>query len=229
MNPYIKGENNPKARLTVEKVRNARVEYELYKGVGDPMPGKNNNRVISAAKLARKYRVAASTMWGILSRKTWRFVNVLIVLSPLMFSGCRGLDRLTGGGDDEPAPVTAPQPLRILGAWDGSVFSGQIPVNNGMALVNVSITTQDVGNVAGTYTFSYDNSDQPGGPPPTVFAQGTLTGTIDVAGAFSYATEESSSCHGSGAGTVVGNTMTVTWTGQSGCDFWFTGSGDLAK
>lgn len=73
-NPYIKGENNPRARLTVEKVRDARTEYELYRDVVEPLPGKHNNRAVSAAKLAKKYRVAVSTMMSVLMRKTWRYV-----------------------------------------------------------------------------------------------------------------------------------------------------------
>jgi hypothetical protein len=229
MNPYIKGENNPKARLTVEKVRNARIEYELYKGVSEPKPGKHNNRAISAVKLAKKYRVSASTMWGLLARKTWRFVSVAIVL-PLLFSGCRGLDRLMGEKDDDPAPVAAPAPLQILGAWAGELFSGQVLINGGVIDADIAITSQTDGAVSGTWVLSVEQSDQPEGPPPIIVAQGTLTGTVDAVGAFSYAIIESETCNqGTATGTATGSTMTVTWTGQSGCDFWFTGTGELSK
>lgn len=71
---YSKGENNSRAKLTVEKVRTARVEYEMYHNVKEPLPGKHNNRAVSIAKLAKAYRVGVTTMQLLLKRKTWRFV-----------------------------------------------------------------------------------------------------------------------------------------------------------
>lgn len=157
-----------------------------------------------------------------------RLVGVILVA--VMFTGCRGLDRLTGGGDDNsPAPVTAPAPLQILGAWEGELFSGQILINGGVIDADVVIASQTEGAVSGTWVLSVEVSDQPDGPPPILVSQGTLTGTVDAAGAFSYALEESPTCHGTAVGTVSGQTMTVTWTGQTGCNFWFTGTGTLSK
>lgn len=70
-----KGENNGRAKLTVEKVKEIRRYWLLYGGRGDPKPGKHNNRITSANKLAREYRVGQTTMRLLLNGKTWQGVK----------------------------------------------------------------------------------------------------------------------------------------------------------
>lgn len=75
MNRFIKGENNPKAKLTVSRVRRIRKIYEAYKGIPDPLPNHGGrNCVISAKKLAKRFNLHPSTMKDLLARRSWKFV-----------------------------------------------------------------------------------------------------------------------------------------------------------
>lgn len=66
------GQENGRAKLTEEKIKEAREIWEIFKGRLEWKEGKNNNHVISVSKLARKYRVAHSTMWEVLTGNTWK-------------------------------------------------------------------------------------------------------------------------------------------------------------
>lgn len=85
-NHQVKGENNPKAKLTVEEVKEIRTIWKTYKGIHEPKMGKPtkgqarypglynapNNRATSAKKLARLYQVKPSTITSIVLGQTWK-------------------------------------------------------------------------------------------------------------------------------------------------------------
>lgn len=73
-NFQARGENNPRAVLTVAKVREIREVWALFGDRRQPLPGKHNNHVVSVQKLAEEYGVGYGTMQSLLSRKTWRYV-----------------------------------------------------------------------------------------------------------------------------------------------------------
>lgn len=71
----IRGENNPMVKLTVSKVRRIRKIYEAYKGIPDPLPNHGGrNCVISAKKLAIRFKLHPSTMKDLLAKRSWKFV-----------------------------------------------------------------------------------------------------------------------------------------------------------
>lgn len=152
----------------------------------------------------------------------------------LTLGGCRGLDRLLGNNDSDPVTVPA-GPVQIAGLWSGSgVLAGDITIDGHLAIMTLDVPTQTGSNVSGLWTLALDNSNQPGGPPPTQFAQGTITGTIDAAGLFTYTLVESPTCPADshGTGQVSGNSMSVSWTGSGNpsCALWFDGgTGTLTK
>jgi hypothetical protein len=63
MNPYAKGEGNPKAKMTTDKVKEARSLYI------------KNARVLSSAHLAARFGLSWSGMKDLLSRRTWKHVR----------------------------------------------------------------------------------------------------------------------------------------------------------
>jgi len=161
----------------------------------------------------------------------------LVALAMFLMSGChsRGLDRLLGKSDDSVPTVAPSAPLQIAGLWSGSgVLAGDITINGHLAIMTLDVPTQAGASVSGTWALLLDNSDQPGGPPPTQFAQGTVSGTINASGLFTYTLVESPACpeNSHGTGQVTGNSMAVSWTGTGNpaCALWFDGgSGTLTK
>lgn len=155
----------------------------------------------------------------------------LIALVILTLGGCRGLDRLLG--NDKESPSNPPAPVRALGAWSGSgTLSGDITINGHACTLSMDVPIQNGGAVSGTWVITIPNSNQPGGPPDFPAAQGTLAGTIDANGLFTYTLTESPTCanQGHGTGRINGDSMAVTFTGQTGCNLWFDGgAGTLTR
>lgn len=155
----------------------------------------------------------------------------MLALVVMTLGGCRGLDRLLG--NDKESPSAPPAPARALGAWSGDgTLSGDITINGHACTLSMNIPTQAGAAVSGTWVITIPNSNQPGGPPDFPAAQGTVEGTIDAAGAFTYTLTESPTCanQGHGTGRITGDTLAVTFTGQTGCNLWFDGgSGTLTR
>lgn len=158
----------------------------------------------------------------------------LVVLALMLLGGCRGVDRLLGNNDDDPV-ATAPATVSALGDWSGSgVLAGDITINGHLAIMTMDIPTQAGATASGTWQLLLDNSNQPGGPPPSLIAQGTVAGTINASGLFTYTLIESPSCpaESHGTGQISGNSMAVDWTGTGNpaCALWFDGgSGTLTR
>lgn len=161
-----------------------------------------------------------------------KIINLLAATALFILAGCNGVDRLLGKdkSDDNHA---APPPVRALGAWSGNgVLSGDITINGHACTLVMDVPTQIGAAVSGTWEITIPNSSNPNGPPDFPSAQGTLTGTIDAAGRFTYTLTESPACPntGSGTGQVNGDSMTFTFTGNTGCNLWFDGgSGTLTR
>lgn len=158
----------------------------------------------------------------------------VLMIGLLGLGGCRGVDRLLGNNDD-PAVVAPAGPVSALGDWSGSgVLAGDITINGHLAIMTMDIPTQVGAAASGTWQLLLDNSNAPGGPPPTLIGQGAIAGTIDAAGLFTYTLTETPSCpaESHGTGQISGNSMAVNWTGTGNpaCALWFDGgSGTLTR
>lgn len=157
-----------------------------------------------------------------------------LVLMLAMSVGCRGVDRLLGNDDKDPA-VPPAGPAQIAGTYSGSgTLSGDITINGHACTMIMDVPVQNGGSVSGTWVINIPNSNQPGGPPDFPAAQGTVSGTVDASGLFTYTLVESPACPADshGTGQIIGNSMAVSFTGSGNpsCGLWFDGgSGTLTK
>lgn len=192
-----------------------------------------NHHIETVHKLTpEQYKMAADTVRQALApvqmiNSAMRKAGMLAVLVALMLSGCRGVDRLLG--QDKESDPTPPPPgiVSALGAWSGEMFSGDVILNGNEATLEMNISTQTAGAVFGTWRLMVPDTTT----TVLVVGQGTIEGTVDLASKLTYRLIESPACANDahGEGTIVGNTMNASWTGNTGCTLWFNGGNVALK